>query len=125
MKDLLSHSSVIYSTFAEATHSVCGEGKSVLIYYLISKAYFNFLRSFRACICRLTKQQFCSCELEVGTGMHKEWPKSREEWLCNDGDRIMKDLLFQASKQKTEWKGVFLRNMEKQKNLPIKWQEEN
>lgn len=121
MKDLLPHSSVIYSMFAEATRSVCGEGKSVLIYYLISKPYSKFFGSFRACIYRLTEQQSCSCKLEAGTRMHKGWPKSREEWLCNDGDRIMKDLLFQVSKQKTEWKsGFFSGTWKSRKIFPSK-----
>lgn len=32
MKDLLPHSSVIYSTFAEATRSMCREGRIYLLF---------------------------------------------------------------------------------------------
>jgi len=53
MKDLLPHSSVSYSTFAEATRSMCWEGRGVFIYYLISKAYSSFLGLLCVCVCRI------------------------------------------------------------------------
>lgn len=73
MKDLLPHSSVIYSTFAGATRSMCEEGRSVSIYYFVSKAYSKFLGPLRVCVCvcvcRLAlNNKFVVVKLEVEAG---------------------------------------------------------
>lgn len=116
MKDLLPHSSVIYSTFAEATRSVCGEGRSVFIYYLISKAHSKFLGPLHVRVWRLSPNSDSAVgnwKWKLGCTRNDLNPENSDCAVMgkNNGKCTIPGSKIEEWKEK--WFGFFFRIMEK------------